>query len=88
MNTLEDIRQKINVIDEELLSLFAKRFSLARQIGQYKKTHGLPIVDNKKEAVKIQTLKKIGKTKNVSLTFIDKAWETVFAETYKIEGNI
>ncbi len=88
MDTLDDLRQKIDAIDEQLLTLFAKRFALAKHVGEYKKIHSLSIIDKKREVEKIKTLKKIGEKNDVSLSFIKKAWKIVFAETYKIEGDI
>ena len=46
---LKELRNKINEIDEELLSLYLKRMDISKQIGQYKKEHNLPIYDSKRE---------------------------------------
>ncbi len=43
MDNIDDIRQRIDSIDDELLRLFNERAKLATQIGQMKKTLGLPI---------------------------------------------
>lgn len=41
---LEDLRRKIDRLDDELLELLAKRMEVAREIGRYKKEHNLPVV--------------------------------------------
>ena len=46
---LEELREQINGIDEELLSLFTRRMSLAGQVARYKQEHGLPIFQQERE---------------------------------------
>lgn len=41
---LDDLRRKIDSIDDELLELLAKRMKVSRDIGRYKKEHKLPVV--------------------------------------------
>ena len=38
------LRKQIDRIDDELLDLLAKRMSVARDIGRYKREHGMPVV--------------------------------------------
>ena len=40
---LNQIRQDIDQIDQQLVSLFTQRMALAAQVADYKKQHGLPI---------------------------------------------
>lgn len=47
--TIDDIRQQIDDLDAELLSIFNRRASLALQIGRIKKTRGLPVYDPSRE---------------------------------------
>ncbi len=42
-------REEINAIDSEMAELFRRRMSAARVIAEYKKTHGLPVRDAKRE---------------------------------------
>jgi chorismate mutase len=43
MENIDDLRDRINSIDDALLRLFNERAKLALQIGQMKKSLGLPI---------------------------------------------
>ena len=45
-DTLEELRAQIDVIDAQILDLFAKRTSLAAQIGVYKRKQNLSILDS------------------------------------------
>ena len=42
--SLDDLREKIDRIDNELLELLSKRMVISREIGLYKKQHKLPVV--------------------------------------------
>jgi chorismate mutase len=43
MDNIDDLRERINAIDDELLRLFNERAKLALAIGRMKKNQGLPI---------------------------------------------
>lgn len=43
MDNIDDLRRRIDFIDDELLRLFNERARLAVQIGETKKAQGLPI---------------------------------------------
>ena len=49
MKTIEELRQEINKIDEEMASLFNKRMEVAKDIALYKKEFNLPIFDKERE---------------------------------------
>mgnify|MGYP001030536932 CR=1 FL=1 len=49
MSVREGIRDKIDSIDERILDALSERVSLARQIGEYKKKMGLPVIDAARE---------------------------------------
>ena len=46
---IEDLRNKIDNIDDELVSLFKERLSVASQIAKYKKENGLSVLDKTRE---------------------------------------
>ncbi len=46
---LEELRNQIDQIDEEMKNLFLKRMLIAHKIGIYKEKNNLPLVDEKRE---------------------------------------
>ena len=50
---LKDYREKIDAIDAELLRLFTERMDVAAEIAGYKKEHGLPVLDQRREREKL-----------------------------------
>lgn len=43
---LDQLRRQIDELDDELMELLAKRMKVSREIGSYKKTHKIPVVQN------------------------------------------
>ena len=50
---LNDYRKQIDDIDRQLLALFGQRMEVAAAIAAYKKEHGLPVLDGKREREKL-----------------------------------
>lgn len=62
---LNDLRQKLNEIDAKLLPLLEERMTCSSLVGEYKKSNGIPILDEAREQ---EILKKIReKTENEAL---------------------
>ncbi|NCB31464.1 MAG: bifunctional chorismate mutase/prephenate dehydratase, partial [Clostridia bacterium] len=53
-NPLESARAAINRIDGELRSLFSARMEEAAKVAAYKAEHGLPILDEAREAAVLE----------------------------------
>lgn len=49
MNGLEEARKKINEIDAKMAALFEERMRAAELVAEYKKEHGLSILDTQRE---------------------------------------
>ena len=46
---IQDSRNKINKIDDEIIKLFQERMISAERIAEYKKKNNLPVFDKKRE---------------------------------------
>jgi chorismate mutase len=55
---IDDIRQKINQLDDALLRIFNERAALALEIGNIKKALQLPIYDPKREKLIFERMTK------------------------------
>ena len=49
MSELEQIRESINSIDEQMAQLFQKRMEMSRQVAAFKRERGLSIRDAERE---------------------------------------
>ena len=55
---LKDLRKKLDEIDNSILDLLEERVATSREIGNYKREHGLETYDPAREEEKIQALEK------------------------------
>ena len=46
---IDEIRKRINTINDEMLNLFMERMKLSEAVAEYKKEHNLPILDKTRE---------------------------------------
>ena len=51
---LTEARASINRIDREMARLFEERMNTVREIGEYKKQHGIPVLDEKRESIVLE----------------------------------
>lgn len=83
---MQNIRQQIDDIDNKILNLFVKRFSLVKEIGTIKKQENLPIKNIKREEEKLNNLIKNGQ--GISEKFIEDIWQRIFSESYRLENLV
>ena len=62
MNQLEEARKEIDAVDREMANLYTRRLDAVTKVLQYKKEHGLPILDAKREGQVIE--KNVGQIEN------------------------
>ena len=46
---LEELRQQIDAVDKRLVQDIRERMQVSAAIGEYKRTHGVPVIDSKRE---------------------------------------
>ncbi len=74
---LTQLRQEIDLVDEELVRLFKQRMWLSSQIGAYKKEKGLPVCVPQREQEKMEVLKK--RVMPEMEPYLESFYETIFA---------
>lgn len=85
---LDGIRKKIGHKNDKLLELLAERSGLCRQVGEYKREHGLEVLDRKREEEIIRE----GITKYRELgydnpEFITKLFELILEESRRLQNE-
>ena len=81
--TLDELRVKIDVIDDTLLKLFNERMELVHQVGELKNTTGAPIYRPEREQAILNRLKA---QNNGRLT--DAAIDALFLELFAVARNL
>jgi len=82
---IENLRQKIDSIEDNLISLLNERAKYVLEIGRIKKTQGLPIADSKREEI---ILKRVAE-KNpgpMSNEFMVDVFKKIIDESVRLES--
>jgi chorismate mutase/prephenate dehydratase len=82
---LKDYRAMIDKVDDELLRLFIERMGISRQIGQYKKENGIPILDAAREREKLFEISE--KAKEMS-TYTHALYSMIFDLSRAHQGTL
>lgn len=64
MNELENLREKINTIDKEMIALFEKRMDIVADIAAYKIKNNLPVLNQNREDIVVSKVKSTVKNKD------------------------
>ena len=71
MNELENLRERIDTIDKEMIALFEKRMDVVADIAAYKIKNNLPVLNQNREDIVISKVKAIVKNKDYTDSAID-----------------
>lgn len=84
---LNDYREQIDRIDDEIVRLFQQRMEVAAAIGAYKKEHGLPVLQAGREREKLADL--TGKTREDLQGSVRALYSLLFelSRTYQARGS-
>lgn len=87
-NQLDKLRKQINTVDQKILTLLAKRLSLVKKIGQYKKTHNISALDQQRWSQVLELNLNNAKSLNLSEVFIKKIFSTIHQYSLKVQNEI
>jgi len=77
-----EYREKINQIDEELLTLLEKRMNLSIKIGKIKRESKIPIENKQREK---EILDKLKEKSDLNKELIEGVYQQIFKESKKIQ---
>jgi 3-deoxy-7-phosphoheptulonate synthase len=85
---LEESRRKIDIIDEELISILGKRMDIVREIGKYKKENNTSVFQKSRWEEIVAQRKKMGETLDLSPDFIQLILKAIHVESINIQETI
>lgn len=87
MSDIEDLRNKINRVDEDIIGLLAERRKLSRDVVQAKDLGDKPIRDQKRESELLQRIINIGKKKGIDVHFLTRVFYEIIEDSVKIQQS-
>jgi chorismate mutase len=87
-NKLEDFRNMINEIDDELLNILKKRMHVIEQIGDYKKEHHITIFQLERWKQILESRPKWAEKIGIPVAFTEKVCQLLHEESIRIQTEI
>jgi chorismate mutase len=88
MNMLEHLRENIDSLDEQILSLMSERMSIARNIGQYKKDNNMTVLQVERWNEILRTRLQSGEIKELNRDFILKFYSLIHDESIRQQTEV
>lgn len=88
INALSHLREQINQVDDELLTLIGQRMKLADKIGTYKRENNITILQTRRWNEILQTAFNKGEQLGLSREFIVRYFEAVHLESINHQNKI
>jgi chorismate mutase len=85
---LRRLRAKIDTADKEILLALAKRMKLVREIGAYKRAHGIPPLDRVRRDKMLHSRVQQGRTLGFAPTFVRKLFSVIHDHSVKLEKKL
>lgn len=86
--SLTELRQLVDEIDTELLSILAKRMRISKEIGQYKKEHNMPVLQTNRYDEILAKRSNQAKEIGVESHFLKKIFEAIHEESIRKQIEI
>ncbi|MDR0834050.1 MAG: bifunctional 3-deoxy-7-phosphoheptulonate synthase/chorismate mutase type II [Candidatus Symbiothrix sp.] len=86
--SLNELRQQIDEIDDSLLSTLAKRMRISREIGQYKKEHNMPVLQTSRYDEILDKRSQQAIEVGVDANFIKTVFEAIHEESIRQQIDV
>ena len=82
MSELDDLRKRIDHIDEKILGLLAARYAISRQIGELKVDKG---IDQQREDTIIKELARKSPSLDVDRDAVEEIWQAIMKHSRRVQ---
>jgi len=82
---MEELRNELDRIDLEMMTLLEQRMEICKQIGKIKKAKCLPIYQPEQYRRHLELLK--NSTKNLDRAFVQQLYDVIHSEALRVQIN-
>lgn len=87
MNTLEELRNRIDQLDKELLQVLKNRFDVVEKIGQLKKEKGIPAFDEMRWNEVSKSRKALARSLHIPEHIIEEVFNIIHKYAIEVENK-
>ena len=84
-HSLEQFRQEIDTVDEQIISLLGKRLEIVRKVGIYKAERNIPPLDKGRWREVLVSKMNQAKSLHISEELVEDIYNRIHKEALKIE---
>lgn len=84
---LMELRERIDAIDEEIVSLYEQRMEISRQVAEYKIANGKKVLDKQREAEKLEKVKALTHNE-FNACGIEELFEQIMSMSRKLQYQL
>lgn len=84
---LSECRMKLDQIDQKIVQLLEERMEISEAVAAYKAAHGLPVLDEAREAEKLRTVASLTKEEK-NKTAVTELFIKIMEESRKRQETI
>ena len=85
---LSVLRKQIDELDEQLLTLLAKRMRISQEIGTYKLEHNMPVLQSGRYDQLLKSRQDMGSKLNLSVEFVDSIVKAIHEESVRVQLDL
>ncbi len=85
---LDMLRDAIDTIDAQLLELLRRRMEASEKIGEYKRCHAMPVVQEKRYKALMEGRVAQGEAQGLSADFLRELFQSIHAESVKVQTRL
>ena len=82
---IEEIRQKLDGIDAQIMSLIAKRMSYMPKIAEFKRKAGIPVEDSAREESVLKKAHELAKAEGISEELAEHIMKAIIKHARKLQ---
>jgi len=88
MDKLQLWRAELDTLDEQIVSLFSRRFAICREVAGYKKETGIPMMQTARVREVKQRAAERGRAGGLREVFVTALYDLIIDEACEIEDEI
>ena len=81
--TLQELREQIDIIDQQVIALLAERFRVTKKVGVFKRDNNLPPVDLSREAVQFERIRNLANQAGLDTDFAQSMLRLIINEVVR-----
>jgi monofunctional chorismate mutase len=82
---IDELRVRIDVIDEEIVRLLEKRAGVVGEVKEYKSKNGMGVLDTGREHEVFEDVRRLARERGLNEDFVERVFREIVEESKKLQ---